>query len=393
MSGKCANTKFPALMVKRKRLYFVEPSKVDKYHITLIDGYLDALTSSKALSEHFDIVAWLSKSTYANLSAPVRAAIQYRPIPVIHQDKHHVVRKSLLEFFVMARCLVALRSGDAALVSCLMPTALLLLEWLNVLLRKDRVFVVIHGEIDGLIEGRREHWRSIGHWATRWASWRGKHSRIAIVVIDDFIKDALLKWGWADSSRLHVVHHPITAVPGIPPAEARDLSICFVGFRTKSKGYSDFEAASLRHLDIRFVAIGQGRVERVGGGDARILQGSAGFLAAIANCAAALFPYTDGYGATLSAAALDTLSAGVHIIATPRPFFLALAEYFGTDFITIYRTAADLDGFIADPTWLAERRDGQMRRRAALEASKYGIDSVRHELETLLLVEPAGIKT
>lgn len=386
------NTKLPAPMASRKRLIFVEPSKVDKYHITLIDGYLAALMSSPVLKAAFDVTAWLSQSTHDNLSVAVRQSVQYRPIPVIHQDKHHVVRKSLLEFFVMARCLMSLRPGDVALVSCLMPTALLLLEILNGFLRKPGLFVVIHGEIDGLVEGRREHWRSIGHWATRWAEWRSRSSRISIVVIDDFIKDALLRSEVVAPADLHVVHHPITAVPGITGSGQDAHSVCFVGFRTKSKGYGDFEAASGRHPGLQFVVIGKGWVEVLGSGAARPLQGNQGFLEAIGKCAVALFPYTDGYSATLSAAALDTLSAGVHIVATSRPFFLALANYFGSDFVTIYDGEEMLDRLLADQAWLAERQAGQMNRRAALETSKYGMDSVQHELETLFLVK-AGIQT
>ncbi len=372
----------------RNRLFFVDASKVEKYHITLIEGFISAIISSEAIVRRFDIFVWLAESLRANLSERVRSQIAWRKIPVINQDLHHVVRKSLVEFWVVIRLLFMLRRGDVAVVSCLMPTALLLLEILNKVVRKKGIYVVVHGEIDALVEGRIEHWRSIGYWSTLWMKFRSCGSYINIVVIDDFIRSGLVvrSGGKIRLDQISVVHHPVSAMPELRLADKLRPSVCFVGFRTRAKGFDEFVHLGRTHNGAYdFLAVGQGRIENVVTGATQPLNGTSGFLEAIAVSSAAIFPYTSGYCATLSAAALDTLSAGVHIIATDRPFFVSLAEYFGPDFVTIYRSQTELEALLSQSKWLAERQAGQPRRLSALEKSKYSLSFVQIELEQLVL--------
>ena len=369
----------------RRRLFFVEPSKVDKYHITMIDGFIGSLLKSPAISKIFDLSCLLSESTHRNLSQAVRDAIQWRCIPVVNQDEHRVVFKSLVEFWVTLRVLFSLRPGDLALVSCITPTALVLLEIVNVVIRRRGMYVVIHGEIEGLIQNRDENWRKIGFWSQVWMKLRPRSSFIRIIVIDDFIRDALksVAGGKLSDREIFVVHHPVTAIERREPVYDHP-AVCFVGFRAAAKGFPVFEALSRRLSSVAFLAVGQGRVENVSTGEVSPLSDSQSFLGAISRCWVALFPYQGDYCATLSAAALDTLSAGVHIIATDRPFFVSLAEYFGPDFVTIFHGTAELDEYLKQPGWLADKMAGQAGRLEALSRSKYSLDKIRVELEQLV---------
>jgi glycosyltransferase involved in cell wall biosynthesis len=382
--------------MKKRRLYFVEPSKVGRYHITLLDGYITALLASTSLAEHFDIVFYLCQSTFENLPVATRDRIVYRRIPVINQDLHHVVRKSLLEFIVMARILFSMRRDDMVFVSCIMPTALLLLEVFNRVMRRRGIFVTIHGEeIEPYVEGRTEHWRQLGFWGEKWLRWRKRDSLFDIVTIDDFIKTKFAETcsDKLDPDRIFVVHYPITRYARALSAKADKPSVCFIGFRTRSKGFQEFERLSRSHSDVTFLVIGQGKVEDLRTGDSWPIVGIDAFMQAIAGCSVAILPYTDSYTCILSASALDTLSVGTHIVATDRPFFVDLAGYFGPDFITVYRTTDELSALLGDARWLTEWQSGQMLRLDALNTSRYSIDAVRKDFERLFLSSPKIMDT
>lgn len=179
--------------MNRRRLFFVEPSKVGAYYITLIDGYIRALAASPAIARTFDVVACLSESTFANLSETARSGVVYRRIPVIDQDKHQIVRKSLLEFLLVARLLLGIRRGDVISITCIVPPATLLIELLNLILRRRGAYVVVHGEIEALIQASPERWNSIGFWGIKWMRVRRPNSLISPVAIDDFIRDKLIE--------------------------------------------------------------------------------------------------------------------------------------------------------------------------------------------------------
>lgn len=370
----------------RSRLHFVEPSKIGRYHITLIDGYLRAIGLSEALRSRFDLVFHASASTRANLAAETREAVEWRRIPVVDGDTRRLVLKSVIEFLVVLRLLLLAPRRDVIFVSCVLPTTLLMLEWANGLIRRPRFFVVVHGEIEGAFEESVQGIRSYGYWVLKWLGIRRGRSTLQVVVIGEFSRDGLIRAfpDKFDPARTHVVPHPIVPVPFCPLDQLGPESLCFIGYRTPFKGFSGFVRAAEAHPEIDFRIVGGGVVEDLRSGTTRRLSTNEDFLGAISACAGALFPYVSGYRLSLSAAALDALATGTHMIATPRPCFLSLQQTFGPDAVTIYRSDEELDALLRTPRWLAARAAGRLKRLEAVEQSGYGLPAVSGAFERLL---------
>lgn len=377
-----------------KRFFFVEPSKVGPQHITLIEGYLRALTTSERLARTHAVSFVSSRSTFAHLSADLRANVHHEAVPVMNPEKRRLVLKTFVEFLVVLRYLLKMRSGDLLFVSCVLPTTLLALEYANRVLRRTGFHVTLHGEIEGLFDRSLQRISSYGYWVALWLRKRRPDSLLSLVVIDDFIKQRLLaefpdKLG---DAQISVAYHPITAFASTaairpPPARA---AVCFIGYRTRFKGFDQFEALAGAVPGLRFVAIGGGAVVDIPGGESRRLDGTAEYIHAIADCSVALFPYIGAYTASLSAAVLDALSAGVHVLATRRACFVALADYFGPDFVTLYDRPEEAASILGNAEWLA-RQDGlQARRLAQLTASRYHIAGIRSCFEQLVPSPAAG---
>jgi glycosyltransferase involved in cell wall biosynthesis len=379
----------------RARFFFVEPSKVGSQHITLIEGYLSALLMSAVLGNSFDLVFGASRSTVAALSAGVRARIKHEPILVMNAEKRRLILKTLVEIYAVTRYLVKMRRGDVVFVSCVLPTTLLFLELINKVLRRPGFFVSLHGEVEGLFDKSLQRPQSFGFWVLQWLRLRRSGSTLALVVIDDFIKSKLVR-EFPDKlaeSDIFVAYHPVTPFPLAASVDAVAPSACFVGYRTAFKGFDQFMQLSKRLPGVAFRAIGGGKVENVQSGQTTAINGNQGYLCEIAQCSVALFPYVAGYTCSLSAAALDALSAGVHIIASDRPCFVSLAEYFGSDVVTICRSPDEVSGLLGDPIWLEKQRTGKALRLHRLAGSKYSLEGVRACFERFIEGFPVSGKT
>jgi glycosyltransferase involved in cell wall biosynthesis len=370
----------------RRQFIFIEPSKVGSQHITLIEGYLRALTSSAVLKRSFDLTFCASNSTAAALSAATRAAVKHVPIPVMDPEKRRLVRKSCVELYVVMRCLLTMRRGDVLFVSCVLPTTLLFLEACNRLLRRRGFFVELHGEVEGLFDKSMQRPSSFGFWVLQWMRLRRHGSTLSLVVIDDFIKARLLAEfpGKLRETDIFVVHIPIVPLPFAATQPEAPAAVCFIGYRTRLKGFDQFLQLSGLVPGAEFVAIGAGKVEQVASGRSVPITGSDGYMHAIARCSVALFPYVGGYNCSLSAAAVDALSAGVYILASDRACFVSLEQYFGAEMVTVARSAPEMAALLTDERWLAEQRGAQERRLERLKASKYSLDAVRSSFETLM---------
>lgn len=368
----------------RRRLHFIEPSKIGRYHITLIDGYLRALHSG--IRSRLDLVFHASASTWANLSPSLRETIIWRRIPVVDGDTRRLITKSVLEFLMVLRLLVFAPRRDTVFVSCVLPTTLLMLELANGLLRRPNLFVVVHGEIEGAFEPSVQGIRSYGFWVLKWLGVRSRRSTLQVVMISDFARDGLLEAfpEKFDPARTHVVPHPIIPVPGPGAEDAGAQSLCFIGYKTPFKGFGAFMRASEAHPDIGFEVIGGGVVEDVRSGETKALTTNDEFLGAVSGCAGAMFPYVSGYRLSLSAAALDAIATGTHMIATARPCFLSLQKTFGSGAVTIYGSDEELDALLRTPGWLASRAAGRHKRLEAVEQSEYGLPAVGDAFERLL---------
>jgi hypothetical protein len=312
---------------------------------------------------------------------------------VMNPEKRRLVLKSLLEFLVVARHMLTMRQGDVLLVTCVLPPALIGIEWVNRLLRRRGLVITLHGEIEGLFDPSLQRPSSYGFWIAKWMRWRKRDSSLDLLVIDDFIKQRLLS-SFPEklaADQVHVAYHPVTAFPGSGRDEADDIPrVAFIGYRTRFKGYDLFEQLAAEIATVRFMAIGGGASVDVRTAEAAPLADNAGYMNEIARCAISFFPYTGGYTCSLSAALLDALSAGVHVLATSRPCFVGMAEYLGPDFVTIVDSPAEARRFISDEQWVKAKRAGQALRLQRLATSHYGLDGVRACFERFCLPSAAA---
>jgi glycosyltransferase involved in cell wall biosynthesis len=309
----------------------------------------------------------------------------------MNPERRRLVRKSLLEAAVSCWRIVRMRRTDSLLITCLLPPALILVELFKRLFPRRRVTVMIHGEIEGLFEADRQHPGSYGYYMNKWIGLRRKHSTLGLAVIDDFIVDEMVasSKGAIRPDDITVIPHPITPLAEIMPVDQdEDARICFIGFRTRQKGYDIFERVAATTPALTFEAIGGGYAQSVPGNQSRALCGTGDYMRAIAACDFALFPYVAGYRASLSAAALDALSAGLHLIASRRGCFINLHRNLGPDFVTLFDGEDQLRALLADPDWIAARREARMRRLRTIAHSPYGETNITKALARLTEPEP-----
>jgi hypothetical protein len=358
----------------------LEPSKVGSQHITLLEGYLVALARMQLAARELGVIYRADPSSFAAMSPEVRAAIQHDPISVLDVEKRQWVTKIFQELSLVLRSVAGLKSRDLLLVTCVSSPTLLFLELLSPLFGSRRVVALVHGEMEALFDPRLRGFGSWGGWAYLWSKVRRPTSKLHIAVLAAFIGRALeTKLGNSLSHRPpFVLPHPITertAGRVEPPV----MRVVFIGYRTRLKGFSVFERQAKQLRDkagIDFVAVGAGTVESISSGSTKRITGSDQYLDEISQASIALFPYEAGYDASLSAAALDAISTGVHIVATKRQCFVALREQFGAEFVTLYDDETELHQILTDVPRIARLRSGRANRIAAIASSAYGNQGV-----------------
>lgn len=366
-----------------RSLYLLEPSKVGVQHVLMLDGYVRALGSSSAIRDRYRVEIAVSPSTLQNLSTSALRQVAVRRVFVMNPEKRRLFLKSLVEFAVTLRAMIRLRDGDLLVVTCLLPTSFILVEMANRLLRRKGIHVVIHGDIEGLFLTPRPPISSIFRWAQIWLDLRSPTSRIDLIALDDFIKRRLIERDPARfrEDNIHVIHHPVDPLPDAGRAVESDR-VGFLGYRTAAKSFDSYARLAREVPSLHFVAIGGGRVEDLRDGSETRIADKEAYVAEIARCGVACFPFTSGYTCALSASALDALAAGTRIVATDRPFFKALSEYFGSAFVRVVSSLAEMPEALRRMT-AEEDPDGRARRVAQVRSSKYGLEQVQRSFERL----------
>ncbi len=375
------------------RFIVLEPSKVGPQHITLLEGYLRALLAIEPEAMGYRLVYRADQSSHAALAPDVRGRVPLEPIHVINPEERRWVRKIAQEVGAVLAALDGMGPGDRLLVTCLSSPSLLVLEAVARLfgLGGRDITVVLHGEVEALFDESCRSPRSWGFWAWRWSRLRRPDSPIALAVIADFIRTALVQHDPVrfPAQAIRVLPLPISPFDGTAARLVGDHLVAFIGYRTRFKDFDRFQSiADAATGPVRFAAIGGGRVDDLAGVE-RPFDPELGFMGEVAQASVALFPYSQGYTAAMSAAALDALSTGVHIVATARPCFVALHEVFGPDHVTLFETDAEVLALLADHARLDRLRAGAAVRRARLAASPFGPAAAQRSFRALLGREAA----
>ncbi len=370
------------------RVIVLEPSKVGHQHITLIEGYLNALASLALREAGHELVYRADPTSHAALSEGVRSQIDFEPIAAINPEERRFVAKGLQEVRDVWRSIARMERSDVLIVTCVTAPALLILEALSWAIGNRNVYVILHGEVEGLFDPELSRSPvSYGFWISLWSKMRRKTSPLRIGVIAGFIRPAVARAlaGRLPPDSIAVLPFPIAEIDGHGHAKGPHCAI-FIGYRSRLKGYPVFErlASELSGPDLRFETIGEGACQTVPGGTREPFAAPVDFGNAVSRASVAVFPYEGGYVACLSAAAIDALSAGVHVLATPRPCFIALAEIFGTEAVTICENEAAMRAALADRAFLDRVRAGSAARREALETSPFGPEAARAAFAELL---------
>ena len=376
------------------RLVFIEPSKVRHYHSTMVDGLICAYLSA-GLAERYGVpVLYAHRSFFAHLSEQARAGVEYRPIRVLDHDKRRLVLQSLLEAWTVFLALVKLKRGELLFVTTIMPSALLLVEIVKKLFWFKRLVSMQHGELEGAVESDRQHLLSYGFYIINWLRlrrWFG--SSIEIAVLDRFIATAVLERfeGAFNPERTYNIPQTMMAsnMDALPSMRG-ETRICFIGNDTKNKGLSIYKKLASRFPRFDFRVVGGGTDRSLERGEVKELATNQDFLNAVWRCDIAIFPYTGGYTMSLSGAAIDAMACGLHLLATDRPCFVALAEAFGPDCVTICRDEEEMAARLTDPKWVAEKRACRAVRIEKIAKTRYGLDNVGLAIEAMLRREQFG---
>lgn len=365
----------------RPRFYFVEPNKVGTQHVSLINELLRALLDHSEIPARYDVVFMAAPSLAGHLDAELIERVDFHPLGTIDGETKRLVAKTLSDARAVTRVTRKMRPDDVLFLSSLWSSETYLYEQVKALAFRNRtVVLMLHGEVEQLLTREPLGITKFGYWIRRWLGGRRQDSTLQLAVLDDFIADELTAAFPAKLSReaMHVVPLPIqrVEVPASPQALPR---LCFIGFKKPpQKGYPAFaELAQVANPDkAEFVAVGDGAETNLTTGEVRPIASIADYSAALAACDIAVFPYTGGYRASLSAAAIDAVSAGLHLVATPLGCFTALARQLGPEFVTLCDSPDQMRALFADERWLAERRVGRSERISQLARSRYALPEV-----------------
>lgn len=370
------------------RLVLLEASKVRYQHSTFVDGLIRAWEARGLTARHGRPKLFAHDSLFANLSDESRAAVDHEPIAVMDPEKRRLLRKSLLEAWVVLRRLAGLERDEVLVVTTLLPSAAIIVELGKWLFPRKRLVLFHHGEIEGALDGGRKGLGSFGVYVRGWlALRRDSGSRIRIASTDRFIATGIQRAfpGAFASGPPFAIPIPMVAANQNEPDPVADRPrLCFIGYDTPNKGFGTFTRLAAALPDYDFHVIGGGIDRSLSDGSETPVAGNDAFLAAIARCHIAVFPYTAGYRLALSAAATDAIAAGLHLLASDRPCFLALAEALGPGTVTVCDDEGGIAARLNDRQWVNRCLSGRAARIARIDGSPYGLANVGKAIEAMM---------
>lgn len=374
--------------MNQSRLYLLEASKVKNQHSTLIDGIVAAYNDQGLFNSFGQIIFVGHKTLHDNLSKQSRSNIEFVSIPVMDPQKRRLIRKSLLELWVVFRQITKINQNDVLLVTTILPSAGLLVEVSKWFFKHKRVVVMVHGEIEGAFDRNKTRLGSYGFYVKWWMRLRRFGSSLCLAVIDNFIAKAMLqKFPEASlDDQLFVIPLPLLQAPVAGSRNAgQNTRVCFIGYQTPMKGFDTFEDLAKSCDNLEFLHIGGGKETCMTSGRSKPLQSMNEYLSAIADCDFAIFPYKSSYDYSLSAAAMDAVSCGVHLVATKRGCFKALSEELGDECVTVCSDGSDeFSALLNDESWRHSKIQARSKRRNRANRSRYGREGVANGITRLM---------
>jgi len=373
------------------RIIFAEVSKVRHYHSTVMNGFVKAWSHVGAERRWGRPIVYAHPSFFDALNQDVRDQIDAIPIAVIDPDRRRIVLKSLHEAWTTLRLIWKAGNEDTLLITTIFPSAMPIVELLSLFLPKKNVIVLQHSEVEEGCSNAKPQLGSYGHANLIWHRMRPIHSRVRIAVLGSWIADAMRKRFPRSFARHDIIPIPMPVESYASPRQIETDHVfrCgFVGFNTPAKGYETF--ASLAHEvgDVDFFQVGAGKSLNIRTGMFLPLRSADDFMDALSVCDVAVMPNTSGYDFTLSAAATDAISAGVHLLTSDRGCYRALRDEFGSQCVTICGNEQEMHAFLTDANWRARILAGRSERLARIEHTEFSLSNVGKSLEDLMILRP-----
>lgn len=368
------------------RLVLLEVSKTKHQHSTVVDGLLRAALFASETSPRERPKLYAHQTLFERLSPEVRDFVDYQSIPVMDPQRRRLIRKTLLEVMVSLWAIMRLKTNtELLLITTLLPSTLIFLELIKLFFPKKMVVAMIHGEIEGALDHTKQRIGSFGFYVRKWLKLRKFTFSLDLAVIDNFIAKGVCNEfpNSVKPEKLYVL--PLLIEKRQYPLKLSPQFTCgFIGYNTANKGYDVFIGLSKSLPAINFRTIGGGITKDVRTGVTEQIDDYDDFLIKISACDVALFPYTHGYELSLSAAAVDAIAAGTHLLTTSRPCFIALEREFGPRVITLCEDHNEMQLRLSDKQWIERIREDRIKRMSLNTQSRYDIGGVSKAIENLL---------
>jgi hypothetical protein len=207
------------------KIALIEPSKTGVEHISFNSGVVRGL-----ISEHAgDLRMYCSKSQFEALNAD----IAWTHLPVVSITQRSFLKKFLVELLALLYALIHARLHGfrrAMLLSVFTP--LLVLVPAMARMTGMSVTVLLHGELDGLLDKKRQKITSYGYWIKQFFD-KKLYLQIKCAVLSKGIQRRLADL-YPDCERHTVaLHHPVDVVPVQP--QPRDIAFATFGIATAER--------------------------------------------------------------------------------------------------------------------------------------------------------------
>jgi len=311
-----------------QKLIIIEPSKSGAEHLT----FNSLVVSALLLRAPESTCLAAAKSHYEALGHP---SIAFCQLPIVSIVKRRFIAKVLVEAFAIAKAFLYAKNHGIqhAIVLSVFPP---LLFWLTLMARLLGISttLILHGELEGLVDSSRQRITSFGYWVQWFFKGEG-YRHIKCIVLSEGIHRRLMRLYPAAAEFVSWANHPL-AKPNSSSKAQRDFSFATVGVSTEKKHGQLFRQLA------DFAESGQ-HVAHVGMTEPELFDRyrqkikffcSPGkhlsqdeFEIALKRVSHAVFPYAQSsYQMTVSGAMLDAIACGCKVVCLPNDFAKDLVD-------------------------------------------------------------------
>jgi len=300
------------------QLAIIEPSKTGAEHASFNMAVTAAVHA--LLGDKVRLYASASQFRMLNIN------IAWTRIPVISITRRSFVKKALVETVALGYSLInaRLHGYRNALLLSIFPPLLNMLPLLEQL-TGVRTHVVLHGELDGLLDLKRQRMTSYGYWVKRFFD-RKRYKKAGCIVLGSGIQRRLAEYYPDTDTRMLSVNHPINR--GTASGIKKDIPFATFGIATMERFADLYERISSLSDETRPQLVHIGMCEEKlfhrfrhvvrflcePGKSLTITEYEE--AASRVQCALSLYASSD-YRLRVSAAMLDALGAGAQLLALP----------------------------------------------------------------------------